>query len=108
MPSIFSFPVRLFCKEPGEGCLDILEVSSPVLLTAACVHHEVGGVLQPVQDEADQVGLAVDVGQGADIDWTNENKITKTYPEESPRHPHFSVLYLLPGLKNSGTKLSNL
>ena len=94
--------------EPGQGGPDVLGVRLPVLLAPPRVYDEVGGVLTPVQDEADQVGLAVDVGQGADIDWTNENKITKTYPEESPRHPHFSVLYLLPGLKNSGRKLSNL
>ena len=48
--------------EPRQGGPDVLGVRLPVLLAPPRVYDEVGGVLTPVQDEADQVGLAVDVG----------------------------------------------
>ena len=105
LPSIFSFPVRLYCKEPGEGCPDILEVSPPVLLTAACVHHEVGGVLQPVQDEADQVGLEVDGEEGADIDGSDKDQVTEADTDEGPGHLHISALYLSPSGQNSNKNI---
>ena len=102
------FPVRLFREEPGESCLDILEVSSPVLLTAACVHHEVGGVLQPVQDEADQVGLEVDGEESADIDGSDKDQVTEADTDEGPGHLYVSALYLSPSLQNSKKNDKNL
>ena len=95
------FPVRLNSEEPGESCLDILEVSSPVLLTPPCVDHEVGGVLQPVQDEADQVGLEVDGEESADVNRSHKHQVAEADTDQGPGHLHVSALYLSPSLQDS-------
>ena len=102
------FPVHFDCKEPGQGGLDILTVGSPVLLTAGGVHHEVGRVLQPVQDEADQVGLEVDGEESADINGAHKHQVAETDTDEGPGHLYVSALYLSPSLQNSKKNDKNL
>ena len=95
------FPVRLFREEPWESCLDILEVSSPVLFTPPSVDHEVSGVLQPVQDEADQVGLVVDGEQSADVDRPHKHQVAEADSEQGPGHLRVPALYSSPRFQNS-------